>query len=187
MNNKAIVTVAALAGAYLWKGKDIRASLSMTGAGWHNLHPEMQRRAAHVLSEANEVFKPLGLSVGVFSGWRTTEEQAGHIGSGASFVDGVYKSYHVWGLACDFVFLDRLGNWTWEPVGKYEAAWYDVFSDDPNLEAWKTLGGIIKKYGLEWGGDWKAFDAPHGQLTDYGNTQKLIAEYNVPNNVEWIA
>ena len=188
---------------YIWKGREIRAQLSMTGQGWSNLHPEMQRRAQAVIHDANEHFKPLGLSVGAYEGWRTSQRQLETINQGTSFLDSNdwLRSYHPWGLAVDFVFINRLGMWTWEPgatTNDQDQAWYDVVlqwvgvSDDPNKQLWHELGEIIERHGLEWGGRWgewgsRKFDGPHGQLTAYGRTSGLIAKYETPNNVEWIA
>ena len=171
---------------YIWKGRELRAQLSMTGAGWDELHPEVKRRAAAVLQDANKLFKPQGLSVGIFEGKRTIARQLEVMGSGNSFLNDALRSYHVWGLAVDFVFLDRLGRWTWEPFGKDERAWYDIFSSDPNRDAWEKLGAIIKKHGFEWGGDWQNFDGPHAQWTGAGRSRELIAKYNDPSEVVWV-
>jgi len=173
---------AALTGLYLWKGKNLRSQLSMTGDGWNNLDPEVKQRAEYILHDANKAFKPVGLSVGIFEGWRTIERQLEVINKGSSFVDNALRSYHPWGLAVDFVFINRIGGWTWEPFPKNECAWYDVFCTDPNREAWNTLGGIIKSHGMEWGGDWDNFDGPHAQYTGYGRSTNLISEFKEPDN-----
>lgn len=175
-----IMTAAALTGLVLWKGRDLRAALTMTGDGWNNLHPDMQQRAAAVLHDANAIFKPQGLSVGIFEGWRTLARQRDVMQRGNSFVTDPLHSYHVWGLACDFVFLDAFGQWTWQPFSESECAWYNPFCTDPNQTAWATLGDIIKRQGLAWGGDWKNYDGPHGELTHFGRPQNLVATYHDP-------
>ena len=185
MMKPAAIIGAGLVGAYLWKGRDIRAAISMSGPGWDNLHPDMQRAALRVIEKANKVFKPQGLSVGAFEGWRSIARQREVMGKGASFVSDPLSSYHVWGLAVDFVFVDRLGRWTWAPFGQVECAWYEVFCDDPNRAAWQRLGEIIEGEGLEWGGRWRSFDGPHGQLTTAGKVAQLRAKYGEPDNVEW--
>ena len=162
----------------LFKGKGVGASVNLNGAGWDNLHPQMQTLAKNVLRDANKAFKPQGLSVGIFEGWRTLDRQREVMSTGNSFVSNVMSSYHPWGLAVDFVFLDKAGNWTWEPFPKDECAWYEIFCTDPNREAWNKLGEIIKSHGLEWGGDWTKFDGPHAQLTDLGRTSELKVTYS---------
>ena len=174
------MTGAALTGLYLWKAKDIRSVLSMTGEGWNKLDPVVQEKAANVLHDANKLFKPQGLSVGIFEGYRTKARQRDVMASGNSEVSDPYRSYHTWGLAVDFVFLSQLGGWTWEPYPGQTCDWYNVFCSDPNRTAWESLGEVIKSHGFEWGGDWKTFDGPHAQYTGYGRTSNLLSEFKDP-------
>ena len=186
--NKTLLTLAAGIGAMvIYKGKDIRSSLSMTGDGWNNLHPEVKRRAKNVIKEANAHFKKTGLSVGMFEGWRTEARQLEVMGGGASDVKNYLNSYHPWGLAVDFVFLDQFGRWTWEPIKDNDPAWYEyvtqVFTGDANAQAWDELGDIIKSNGFEWGGDWRNLkDKPHAQYTKEGRTRDMIAAFGEPEN-----
>lgn len=187
MNKKALLAIAAGLGLMIYKGKEIRSYISMTGAGWDNLHDDVKERAKKVVAEANKHFKKVGLSVGIFEGWRSEDRQREVMGDGASQVKEYRNSYHVWGLAVDFVFIDQFGQWTWEPVKNEEKAWYEyvtqIFTGDANEQAWNELGAIIKKHGFEWGGDWSSFrDAPHAQLTIHGRTRNLIAQYGDPLN-----
>lgn len=72
------------------------------------------------------------------------------------------QSYHNYGLAVDIVLiLDKDGN------GSYESASWDVKSDfdGDGKSDWQEVVGIFKRYGWEWGGDWKFYDAPHFQKT----------------------
>lgn len=140
----------------------IAARLARLGAGWTNLHPEFRRRALAVLAEANRLFEPQGLAVGLHCGWRDLAQQKKLIGTSATRVTDPLDSFHVWGLAGDFVFLDRFGRWTWLPRA------------DRKLDArWLKLGEIFKRHGLVWGADWDSdgniaehllIDAPHAQL-----------------------
>lgn len=79
------------------------------------------------------------------------------------------QSYHNYGLAIDIALLvDRDGN------GTFETASWDTKSDfDQDGRAdWMEIVDIFKRYGYEWGGDWRFRDAPHFQKT-FG---KSIAE-----------
>lgn len=70
------------------------------------------------------------------------------------------QSYHNYGLAIDIVLLlDKDGN------GTYETASWDTKTDfdDDKKSDWQEIVAIFKRYGWEWGGDWKFVDAPHFQ------------------------
>lgn len=72
------------------------------------------------------------------------------------------QSYHNYGLAVDIVLLvDKDGNRT------FETASWDTKSDfDGDGKAdWQEVVAIFKRYGWEWGGDWRFVDAPHFQKT----------------------
>lgn len=70
------------------------------------------------------------------------------------------QSYHNYGLAIDIVLiLDKDKN------GTFETASWDLKSDfDGDKKAdWMEVVQVFKRYGFEWGGDWKFVDAPHFQ------------------------
>ena len=72
------------------------------------------------------------------------------------------QSYHNYGLAIDIVLVADLdGN------GSYESASWDTHKDfDGDGQAdWMEVVAIFKRYGWEWGGDWKFNDDPHFQKT----------------------
>ena len=72
------------------------------------------------------------------------------------------QSYHNYGLALDIVLLvDKDGN------GTFETASWDTKSDfDGDKKSdWQEVVAIFKRYGWEWGGDWRFVDAPHFQKT----------------------
>jgi len=76
-------------------------------------------------------------------------------------VKGGY-SVHNYGLAIDFCLLvDKDSN------GTFEAASWDTdydFDGDGKAD-WVEIVSAAKRYGFEWGGDWKRFvDNPHIQL-----------------------
>ena len=79
------------------------------------------------------------------------------------------QSYHNYGLAIDIVLLvDKDKN------GTFETASWDLKTDfdGDGKSDWQEIVAIFKRYGYEWGGDWKFNDAPHFQKT-FG---KSIAE-----------
>lgn len=161
--------------ASLWQAQNIRAAMTKLGKGWTNLHPEVKRRAELVIRDANKEFEKDGLKIGAFEGWRTIPRQLSLMSGGTSWVGDPLSSYHPWGLAVDFVFINKLGLWTWTP--NYECGWWNPFCDTP----WERLGAIIKKHGFEWGGDWKNFDGPHAQLP-IRRTSQLKVMYNGPSD-----
>ena len=65
------------------------------------------------------------------------------------------QSWHNYGLAVDIVLLVG-GKASWDIKTDYDK---DGRSD------WMEVVDIFKRYGWEWGGDWKFFDAPHFQKT----------------------
>lgn len=70
------------------------------------------------------------------------------------------QSYHNYGLAIDVVLLvDKDGN------GTFETASWDTKTDfdKDGKSDWQEIVAIFKRYGWEWGGDWKFVDAPHFQ------------------------
>jgi peptidoglycan L-alanyl-D-glutamate endopeptidase CwlK len=72
------------------------------------------------------------------------------------------QSYHNYGLAIDIVLLvDKDKN------GTFEAASWDLKTDfdGDGKSDWQEIVTIFKRYGYEWGGDWKFNDAPHFQKT----------------------
>ena len=85
------------------------------------------------------------------------------------------QSYHNYGLAIDIVLLvDKDKN------GTFETASWDLKTDfdGDGKSDWQEVVAIFKRYGYEWGGDWKFLDAPHFQKT----LGKSIAELQVLHN-----
>lgn len=72
------------------------------------------------------------------------------------------QSYHNYGLAIDIVLLiDKDKN------GSFETASWDQKTDfdTDGKSDWMEVVGVFKRFGYEWGGDWKFVDAPHFQKT----------------------
>lgn len=84
------------------------------------------------------------------------------------------QSYHNYGLAIDIVLLiDKDGNGTFE-----EASWDTKTDfDKDNLSDWMEIVAIFKRYGWEWGGDWRFKDLPHFQKTLGQSIMQLQKKY----------
>ncbi len=143
------------------------------------VNPEVRRRANIVLDAANLEFAADGLQVGAFAGLRTVADERKNMDKGVSWLGLPLHSYHVWGLAVDFVFLKN-GRWTWAPTG----------NEGVDHTLWVRLGKIIKSAGFEWGGDWsgKKFDGPHAQLP-LMRVAQLQVRYHLPGEYikTWVA
>lgn len=76
------------------------------------------------------------------------------------------QSYHNYGLAIDIVLLkDTDGNGTFDT-----ASWEtNVDFDGDGVADWREVVNIFKRYGWEWGGEWRFKDDPHFQKT-FGNS-----------------
>jgi peptidoglycan L-alanyl-D-glutamate endopeptidase CwlK len=109
------------------------------------LHPKVADGVSQMLTEA----KARGLSVGLFCGLRTAEEQDKLFNKVPKVTNAKgWDSWHQYGLAVDIVFKDEKGNWTWN-----------------EKKDWEGLGKIGEMFGFVWGGRWKFKDYPHFQMT----------------------
>lgn len=85
------------------------------------------------------------------------------------------QSFHNYGLAFDIVLLVNKDN----KPGLESASW-DIKTDfdKDGKSDWVEVVNVAKKYGWEWGGDWKSFkDYPHFQKTFGKTTKELQALY----------
>lgn len=114
-----------------------------------DMTPLVRRLAECVVAE----MKALGHQVKIFGTYRSPIEQDRLYAMGRTSPGTIVtnarggESFHNYGVAVDIVFLDgNVPSWN----AKYD---------------WKLLGSVGKKYGFEWGGDWKEFqDLPHFEL-----------------------
>lgn len=84
------------------------------------------------------------------------------------------QSYHNYALAVDFCLLiDTNGDGTFDKVS------FDPLRDfdGDRIADWKEVVSVFKKYGYEWGGDWRFKDMPHFQKTFGYNWRKLLELY----------
>ena len=87
------------------------------------------------------------------------------------------QSYHNWGLAFDLVLIIDGKDASWDTLKDFDG---DKVSD------WMECVTIAKKYGWEWGGEWKFKDAPHFQKT-FGKSiaQLLVGEKFMQDNISY--
>ncbi len=90
------------------------------------------------------------------------------------------QSYHNYGLAIDIVLiLDTDNNGTFET-----ASWDNKKDFDKDGRAdWQEVVSIFKRYGYEWGGDWKFKDTPHFQKT-FGKSINDLLQLHKANKVD---
>lgn len=132
-----------------------------TVAELKGLHPKVADAVSQLLNEA----KARGLSVGLFCGLRTVDQQNALFAKGRTVENPDGKSdekpmgnivtrarwgqsWHNYGLAVDVVFKDAKGRWTWNKTE----------------EEWGDLGRVGEMFGMEWGGRWTMKDYPHFQM-----------------------
>lgn len=144
------------------------------------LHPRLRDEAAAIYDEICKALKGRAICRFAYT-LRTFAEQD------ALFAQGRTKpgkkvtnakggqSYHNYGLAVDIVLLvDHDGNGTYET-----ASWEtNVDFDGDGRADWQEVVAIFKRYGWEWGGDWKFTDMPHFQKTLGASVQQLLNAYN---------
>jgi peptidoglycan L-alanyl-D-glutamate endopeptidase CwlK len=129
------------------------------------LHPRLREEAIDIYEEI--VYALTGRAMCRFTfTFRTFAEQdalyaQGRIKPGKIVTNAKGgQSYHNYGLAIDIALLvDKDGN------GTFESASWDTKTDfDGDRKSdWQEIVAIFKRYGWEWGGDWKFVDAPHFQ------------------------
>lgn len=144
------------------------------------LHPKLRDEALVIFNEINN--KLTGNYKCRFSSTlRTFKEQEEIYAIGRTKPGGIRTkakpgySFHNYGLAIDIVLVNQ------------KSASWDIKADfDGDGKAdWLEAVSVFKKYGWEWGGDWKFFDAPHFQKT-FGKSIKqlfdLYSKGNMSNN-----
>lgn len=109
--------------------------------------------------------KEKGINVIITDGFRSIEEQNLLYEQGRSTEGDIVtrvkggQSYHNYGLAIDFVILNK----------KKQPKWDLKYDGNGNGKSdWMEVVDIAKELGFTWGGDWETFkDYPHLQM-DFG-------------------
>ena len=126
------------------------------------LHPKLREEAMQIYLEICDALKGKAMCRFAYT-LRTFAEQDALFNAKPQVTKARGgQSYHNYGLAIDIVLiLDKDGD------GKFETASWDVKSDfdGDGKSDWMEVVAIFKRYGWEWGGDWKFYDAPHFQKT----------------------
>lgn len=155
------------------------------------LHPKVREEAKALYKELCEALT--GKAMCRFSyTLRTFAEQDGLYAQGRTKPGSIVtkakggQSYHNYGLAIDIVLIvDKDGN------GSYESASWDnkIDFDGDGQSDWMEVVEIFKRYGWEWGGDWRFKDTPHFQKTFGYSINDLLTKYNsrVINDIKFIA
>lgn len=130
----------------VWTGafENVMSTIRKFGSRWNNLHPDLKVKAEYVERRALET----GLPIMFWDGARSVSDSQANMASGASHVSDPYNSYHVWGLAVDYV-KNNNGIPEWPPAS-------DSF--------WMKLAALYEEAGLVAGARWKFFDGAHGQM-----------------------
>jgi peptidoglycan L-alanyl-D-glutamate endopeptidase CwlK len=146
------------------------------------LHPKLRNEAGQIYNEIEAALKGRAICRFAYT-LRTFAEQdalyaIGRTKSGAKVTNAKGgQSYHNYGLAIDIVLLkDTDGNGTFET-----ASWEtNVDFDGDGVADWIEVVNSFKRYGWDWGGDWKFTDKPHFQKT-LGFTIVQLASMPRPN------
>lgn len=129
-------------------------------------HPKLREELEKIYHEANNKLGKARLRFAYV--FRSFEEQTKLFNQRPNVTNAqAGQSYHNYGLAVDIVLLlDKNGD------GVFESASWDTKADwDKDLiPDWFEVVEVFKKYGWEWGGNFKSFkDLPHFQKT-FGKT-----------------
>ena len=139
------------------------------------LHPKIRDEVKKILEEANSLLAD-NVEIRVVQGLRTIEEQnalyaQGRTKSGPKVTNAKGgSSIHNYGLAIDFCLL----------INDKEISWdLNKDADKDSIKDWQEVVNVFKKYGWNWGGDWKSLkDNPHVEKTFGYTWQQLLAKYN---------
>ena len=138
-------------------------------------HPKVRAELLKIYEEANNKLGKSRLRFAYVL--RTFKEQTALFAQGRTAKGDIVtnakagQSFHNYGLAVDIVMLiDKDGN------GTFETASWDTKADldKDNISDWLEVVKVFKKYGWEWGGDWRFKDLPHFQKTFGYSWQKLL-------------
>ena len=140
------------------------------------LHPKLREEAKKILEEASAKLTG-GYTLRFSHTLRTHAEQDKLYAQGRSVKGPIVtnarggQSYHNYGLAIDICLLSKDGKTvSWDAK---------MDSDKDGVADWLEIVEVFKKYGWEWGGNWRFRDMPHFQKTFGQTILSLQSKYKV--------
>lgn len=137
----------------------------------NTLHPKLREEAIQILADINCKVNAENSYCRITFALRTFAEQdalyqQGRTKAGPKVTNAKSgQSIHNYGFAVDIAFVIKNKEASWDTKKDWDG---DKQSD------WMEVVTIFKKYGWEWGGDWRTFkDMPHFQKT-FGHTWQTL-------------
>ncbi|WP_312078332.1 M15 family metallopeptidase [Chryseobacterium sp.] len=129
------------------------------------LHPDVRKEVAEIVNECNAALTGRA-QMRIAQGYRTFDEQTKLFNQKPKVTNAkAGQSIHNYGLAVDIVLIIDGKTASWDTAKDW---------DNDKVADWKECVSIFKKYGWDWGGDWKSFkDMPHFEKKGY-KWQNLI-------------
>lgn len=138
------------------------------------LHPLVRQEMTNIITECNKALTGRS-KVRISQGLRTFEEQNALYNQTPKVTNAKGgQSIHNYGFAVDIVLI----------IDGKTASW-DTFADWDNdkISDWTECVTIFKKYGWNWGGDWKTFkDMPHFDKKGFSDWKVLQQKPRDKNN-----
>lgn len=133
------------------------------------LHPKIRDEIKKIIEECNSKLTQHS-QIRIVQGLRTFLEQHALFLQRPKVTNAdAGASFHNYGLAIDFCLLIDNKEISWDLNKDY---------DLDGIKDWKEVVDIFKKYGYEWGGDWKFKDNPHFQKVFGYTWRQLLDKYN---------
>lgn len=129
------------------------------------LHPKLRQEVDKIYTEITTALTGRAICRFAYT-LRTFKEQDELYAKGRTTAGPVVtkakggQSYHNYGLAIDIVLIIDGKVASWDTKTDF---------DKDGKSEWQEIVTIFKKYGWDWGGEWKFVDAPHFQKS-FGKT-----------------
>jgi peptidoglycan LD-endopeptidase CwlK len=141
----------------------------------NKIHPKLRDELTKIIEEIQLALTG-NAKIRLTQGLRTIEYQNSLYAQGRTTKGSIVtkakggQSYHNYGLAVDFALI----------IDGKTASWneYKDFDKD-GIADWAEVVKIFKKYGWNWGGDFRSIkDSPHFEKTFGNHWKTLLANYN---------
>lgn len=138
------------------------------------LHPLVRQEMTNIITECNKALTGRS-KVRISQGLRTFEEQNALYNQTPKVTNAKGgQSIHNYGFAVDIVLIIEGKTASWDTF----ADW-----DNDKISDWTECVTIFKKYGWNWGGDWKTFkDMPHFDKKGFSDWKVLQQKARDKNN-----